>query len=502
MKVAEAVEHMTQFYLHRVIDSFTKDFPKPEVQKAREIILKNSEELTQAERISVVLQIEGPYEKGLLHSYILEAMINRPGYTATEKQIVEEVQQAQTKLLRDAQDPDCLQYQESSSVEILRAVLEVALENKIITREELNLIERLRQKLGLNERTKCLILAQLNHFPKPGSRIHAPADIHKALIGLQKRGAIFYCNLFEKGMYVMPEEVVDGVKQALGIQINRKGWRKLLHTLGKRQLGQVLDSAGLPRSGRKEQLIERIVGVGLLPSECLSILSTDELYNILKKLPGARVSGTKNERIHRLLEYFDKLVMKSVPESAPPGELYYRYLPELAARDRESLYANDVIKKDRNIDSAFEEGTRYLFQEKLKVKVLEFTGSDHPDGGFEISPGGDLLLWDNKSKEEIYTFPASHIRQFKRYIRDSERRVSCFLVIVPEVDEGASRAAARLKIDSKSDTDVAVLTADDLYWLAQQWLERGQGKPFSPEVFNMTGILDRQSLEKRLTLFI
>lgn len=35
MKVAEAVDHMTALYLRRIIDGFTKDFPKPEEERAR-----------------------------------------------------------------------------------------------------------------------------------------------------------------------------------------------------------------------------------------------------------------------------------------------------------------------------------------------------------------------------------------------------------------------------------------------------------------------------------
>ena len=38
--------------------------------------------------------------------------------------------------------------------------------------------------------------------------------------------------------------------------------------------------------------------------------------------------------------------------------------------------------------------------------------------------GGDVLMWDNKSTETAYTFPPSHLRQFKRYIRDSSDPVA------------------------------------------------------------------------------
>ena len=161
-----------------------------------------------------------------------------------------------------------------------------------------------------------------------------------------------------------------------------------------------------------------------------------------------------------------------------------------------------MIKKDRNMEDAFEEGTRYLFTEKLGLELIHMPGSDHPDGCFQMRPGGDLLMWDNKSKESVYSFPNSHVRQFKRYIRDSDRRVSCFLVIVPEIDAAAATVAARLKVESRTDTDVALITAEDLLWLAEEWPGRKSHKPFDPEVFNITGLLDRRTLERRMRILL
>ena len=62
--------------------------------------------------------------------------------------------------------------------------------------------------------------------------------------------------------------------------------------------------------------------------------------------------------------------------------------------------------------------------------------------------------------------------------------------------------AARTKIESGTDTDVAVITAEDLVWLAEEWLRRGVDKAFDPEVLNTTGVLTRQVLEQRLRLFL
>jgi hypothetical protein len=86
---------------------------------------------------------------------------------------------------------------------------------------------------------------------------------------------------------------------------------------------------------------------------------------------------------------------------------------------------------------------------------MSMDGSGHCDGCFGIGRRGDILMWDNKSKESVYELPPSHQKQFKRYIRDSPVRVACFLVIAPSIGPAAAHAAARLKIESGTDTDVA-----------------------------------------------
>lgn len=502
MKVAEAVECMTKGYLKRIIDSFTKDYPRYGADRYREIIRNNAGELADADRIATVLDREQIYSEQILHTYVLEALVNRPEYIATETELASEVEGLERAILDAADDPYSLQYEDDHAVDVLKEVLAVALEDERVSPDELSLIHRLREKLGIHEKSKRILLAQLDHFPRPGNEIHKPSEVSNALTDLQKLGVVFYCNRLEGGCCLIPDEIVPGVKQAVGIEITRKGWAKLLEHLTKDHLATILEEAGLPKSGLKEELQDRIIAAGLRPSESLDSLTTGDLYGILGSLPGAKVAGTKDDRIQRIIHYFDRLVVREVPPEAPAGELYYQYLVEIAHRDRENLLANEVIKKDREIDAAFEEGTRYLFSNKLGLELIELDGSDHPDGSFEIGHRGDVLMWDNKSKETVYTFPRSHVKQFKRYIRDSDRRVSCFLVIVPEVTEEAGKVAARLKVESRTDTDVALITAEDLKWLAKQWEESADEATFDPEVFNVTGIIDRPLLEERMGLFL
>lgn len=501
MKVSEAVQEMTKSYLQRIIDSFARDFPRSDEEKAREIVLRNVDELTDPERIIGALHLRGPFSEQILLALILEALVNRPKCMGSEVELVDEVTALENHVLELAVSTEALRYEDSRAVDIMRAVLEVALEDERLSDEELHLIRRLRQKLGLTETSKHVILAQLNHFPRAGNQIHSATDFRDALIDLQRRGVVFYCNKLDGGKYVVPEEVAGSVKAVLGLELSRAAYRRLLDTLTKEQLRAILDSEKLPISGLKTEQQDRVIQAGIKPSEALDVLSNQDMYDICASLPGAKVSGSKGQRIERVIDYFDNLVVHEVPAEASPGERYYRYLVELASRDRENLLANKVISKDIEMERAFEEGTCYLFTEKLGLPLEQMGGSDHCDGCIRFGKNRELFMWDNKSKESVYTLPPAHARQFKRYIRDSPDRVSCFLVIVPEIGVGAELNAARLKVESGTDTDVALITAEDLFWVAEQWADRGSDPPFNLDVFNITGILTRQVLESRLKLF-
>lgn len=494
---------MTKAYLQRVVDSFTRDFPRLDEDRARETIVRNVEELADPDRIEKRLSFrDAPFSERVLQSNILEVLLNDVDRRCDEETIVERARKLELSVLDESKSDDCLKYESASSVEILRAVMSVALEDERISQDELDLIRRLRRKLGLRERTQKILFAQLGHYPRRGNALHTPSDFRNALNELQRKGVLFYCNRLDGGLYVIPEEIVPGVKSAIDLQLSDRSWRLLLENLTKEQLSGILEAAGLPKSGSKDELIERVVRAGVPPDEALDVLSNSDLYDLCRSLPGANVSGTKRAKVNRVIDYFDNLVIKEVEEEASPGLRYYEYFVELARRDRENLLANKIIQKDLGMNAAFEEGARYLFQAKLGLELLPMQGSDHADGCLEFSAGGDLLLWDTKSKESVYTLPDSHVRQFKRYIRDSKRRVSCFLVIAPEIADEAEMKAARLKAESQSDTDVALIAAEDLKWMAEEWSRDAGSERFDIEILNVTGILDRPKLERRMRLFL
>ncbi len=151
------------------------------------------------------------------------------------------------------------------------------------------------------------------------------------------------------------------------------------------------------------------------------------------------------------------------------------------------------------MEAAFEEATRYIFEEKFGLSLEQMAGLNHPDGTVRFPDNNELLMWDNKSKEKSYDFPNDHFRQFRGYIHDSTERVRCFLVIAPEPSEKSLVNAYKLKGSSGHDTDVALISAENLKWIAENWQSCSpKSKVFNLEVLNYTGILDSQTIKQRL----
>ena len=139
MKVADAIKQMSKLPLQRIVDSFTKDFPKPDEDQARDIILRNAGELTNPARIATALQFDGSFSDQIRQTCTLEAFVNRPDWSASDQDIVDSLNRLEQDVLDAAASEDSLRYENMERVEILRDVLEAALNDDKITFRELNL---------------------------------------------------------------------------------------------------------------------------------------------------------------------------------------------------------------------------------------------------------------------------------------------------------------------------------------------------------------------------
>lgn len=504
MRIEEAVDCMSKINLHRILDSYTKDTLKPDEITARKRITSDRDILQDPQNIKTRMKFNGvSFDKKALAYFLLETLLGADQCQLEEQNIIASIIDYEKRIIAEATSPDAFKYKNKDAVNTYKTVLEVALEDDVISDDEKQLLARLRLHVGLTLNDHHQIQASLNKFPKTGNAIHTEKEIKNGLVDLQRRGVVFYCNqCSDASVYMIPEEIVRGVKLFVGLELSRDAYVLLLNQLTVEALRQILVANGLPISGKKEERVQRIQTVDIQPSSALSALSNEELYELCKKLPGVNVSGSKTQRIGNIIQHFDNLRVVVCDEAADTREKYYEYYVELATRDRENLLSNKVINKDKDMDLAFEEGTRFLFEKKLGLTLEPMTGSEHADGILKFAKSKELFMWDTKSKESIYDFPNDHFNQFRRYIHNSTERVNCFLVIAPEISEKADENAYRLKTASGTDTDIALISADELKWVAENWGSYGSNGKFSLDVFNFTGVLDRGSLKKRMKIFL
>lgn len=506
MKIEDCLPNMSTQYLKRIINSILKDdITKGDENRLREQIRQNKSELSNKNRIQKALNLESlSHGHRILTDGILRALLVKPEMASDEPELLEEVRVFEQGVIDQASDPDVFKFSNEKAIEIYETVLELALADDHVSSDEFRMLEKLRQKLGITRHENRLLEAKLNKFPQQGNIVHGRDEFLNAIKNLQINGILFFCNKLEGyPKLVLPEEIAPIVKSILGFEMKPESQQSLHDTLSNDQLYSILKAFNLPLSGTKAERSGRIIKAGCKPSEILSCIRNEDLVEICKKLKGVNVSGTKSDRIERIIKYFDGLNIKVVEETDDPRAVWYEYFDELAHRNNQVLYSQKLIKHDREMEAAFEEGTRYLFEVKLGFPLTKMPGTEHADGCVEF-PNGELLLWDNKGKESVYEFPMAHFKQFKRYIRESPKRINVFLIIVPEISDGSEVKiqAMKLKNECEKDTDVGIITAEDLKWVAENWQNKSKLEEFSLQIFNMTGILDRRTLEERIGVFL
>ena len=511
MKIEDLIDNMSKSYLEKIVKSFTTGYYQKEDESGyREQIKNNVDHLAKPDTIensikSFLATSKHPYQESLLSQFVLEAFLKSQDFTLSESEVIEMVISHEKDIIEKSASSDNFRHISEKSQSLFEILLETALEDESISEDEMHLIKAVRKKLGMHETDHYLIQARLNSFPRSGNVIHSHDEIIQVLNSLQKAGVIFYGNKLKPQAYVLPEELIAGVKNYLGIELIKDKFKDLLDCLTMSELKDVLNHLNLRVSGIKDELLQRILITGIQPSEVLNQLDNQRLSDLCRSLPELKVSGTKDEKVSRIIRYFDQLANISNAVSEDSRETYYNYFEFLARLDMANLLSKKIIKNESDAANAFEKATHYLFETKLNHKPELLKGSENPDGCLKFNARGDLMFWDNKAfMHGKYNFPNDHLRQFKRYIMDSDvrgERVNCFLIIVPDVDDSAKLNTLKLKHESGTDTDIAIITASNLKWLAEEWSSKNSGKPLNLEVFNDTGILSKEELKERLKVF-
>lgn len=501
MYLQDILPKMSKLYLGRIVDSFLKDVHMETEDEMREVIMKNIDEFQNKERVKSHLDFSNESRDiTLLNEMILMSLMEKEGYLLSETEIYNEVSEIQKEILNRSKDEAYMEkFIPSDARRIYSAVLQEAWnKDDSLNAHEINILEVLRNELDLSKRDHYLLECEMGRFPQKGNKFHTYQEISRSLINLQTRGLILRFRE-DTSYYIIPEDIARILRYEMGGELRNEVYEKLLIDLSVPQLREILNSLDFNISGVKEKLVERIIQHNILPSTALKVFSTKDLSTILRGLEGTKISGTKKEKIQNIIDYYEMLSTPTISDPTDDRARLYDFYDELASRDYKTLRINKVIEKDVNVDNYFEEATRYLFERKFGLNLLEFKGNRHADGKIQFN-STNVILWDNKSTEEPYNFPEKHFNQFLRYIRTEEMRVTLFLIIVHDYTKEAVSQAQKLKVFSEEDTDIAIIKASDLKFVAEQWKNYSDQKNplFNLQVFNMTGELTRNLLLNRM----
>jgi len=445
-----------------------------------------------------------PYRVHMLVRWILRELLNSPGYTVPVDEFHESIIREEQELIEWAANGRALQHLDRKVVDIYKTILQAAWDDGEVNGAEYNLIEKLRQKLGITRRDHRVIEVQIEHFPSRSGGAHSVEEIEAAGYHLAKHGLLLRCKLDDgQKVYCIPEELGDILRGLYHIELMAPNYLSMLQQVPVAVIRAALEQEGQPFQGSREFLTARAIDGYVSPRSVLRQLNDHQLSGFLRALPGIRQDGSREIKVRNIVKYYDRLSIVTTPSGEPDNRItsYIAYYTDLARRAYDVLHATNVIARDNDIERAFEEATTALFVDYFRHKVTAMPGSNHADGRIDLDGSNRLILWDCKSCDGAYTLTEAGSRQFLAYASATDAKVaSPMLVVAPAFTEESVAVAHKLKVHCRPGTEVALITADDLKWLAEVWQKRGKGcLPW--EVLAYTGRLTRQVLEERLGTF-
>jgi len=501
MKIADVLPELTIQPLRRFADAWDVSTIKSDKRDVFEQAILG--EVSRIDTEEAVLLRLAAFERELDYvrranaEMLLRRILDVPDYViADECELIKGAVDADAAFFEYAQGNASTRHLDQRSIDIYQAILEVAWENKV-SFDEYQLMERLRRKLNIARRDHRVMEVRVVHTSPIG-----PPEAEQALRDLTYHG--FVCR-FKRGGHtqaVLPEEIALRLRGIYGISLQSSAYRNLAAKLPIAVIKEALQQANQPAvSLKKEFLIERLIDGDVPPATLLEHLDNDALDELFANFPGEKRPAMRAVKIRHLISHFDRFVKPVGPTPPDPERTYYDYLVELASRQYGVLRAASVIEQDQNVDRAFERGVRYAFSSLLGYPVIRFTGSAHADGGV-VAKKGRMVLWDCKSALKPYALTEPKCAQFLQYVAKEDPNVVCpFLVFSGEFTGDSEARALALKARCRPGTEIALMTAADLKWLADKWSTEYPGKRLPLDVLAHSGFLNREILKMRLELF-
>jgi len=390
--------------------------------------------------------------------------------------------------------------------EIYEVVLETILSDKKTSEDEMKVLEKLQKKLNINTFQHWLLKIRNDFFDEVNNIETLSNDkISAHLRDLEKKGLLFNIETEEGKFYIIPDEIADKLKNIYGLELQDHKYEELLDNfvITNKDKLRFLKSAGIDARGDSNKLDSMIIANRLKPSEFLDSLSNASLHRILTKV-GDQTSGTKRERIKRIVKHFDQRYV-ATQKIKDQREVLYKFYEELAYRNQPELISKGIIKRGEEVGSRFEEATEYLFEKVLGLNLQNpaIKGRRHSvkaDG--KAIKDGNFIVWDCKTKNDYFTMSTNERRQFIDYIRDYKKsdkdNFISFLIITNDIKDRMDVRNQLTDIKAETGVDISVIKASDLKKFAEKLTKVGIDVDLKKMLYT-TRILDCEYLESLCT---
>ncbi|MDD3397200.1 MAG: hypothetical protein PHR96_01495 [Clostridia bacterium] len=487
MKIEECFKNISTFIdLKRITNAYVIDNKQLTQEELIKALLKTAPQYSNFENLrnawqSIILNDKRDI-RVLAPIFVLNILLNKDDFQESQKIVDEEIIKYEQQIINESNE-----HQEKNSNErekLFRFILESAWGNDDnISVDEKNLIEKVRTKFGITQREYRIFEAQIKKFPQNNNLVHTKSQINEIRKYLQSNGII--CSIRDSHNIdydILPIEIAENLRKMFNIEIKESGYQQLInykYVRNKSYLAECLNKSNIDYDVNgtltylQNLVIERVNPSNLLGGYTLTDgLDKGTLFEWCKKLE-INVSGTKSELVQRITKYYDNFKQIET-ETKDSRELLFEVYEALADRNMQFLRKQNILSKDLECERNFEIATNYLFEKLLRHKPLLLKGSDHPDG--ILSFNDKLIMWDNKSKERQVKL-LDHIKQFDRYIRNSEKQVAVFMVIAPDFSLDSTKECAKYALTN--DTQILLITAKELKNLALRWQQKHKNDEIS-----------------------
>lgn len=448
------------------------------------------------------------FDRGQLKAIILSILLQEETYSCEERQLNAKLIEFERDLVKRAvaldwdelkkRDPD-----RWHQLDTYRIVLDAAWSQSGVSQDEARLLAVLRQHLTISLDEHWLISAVLNRFPKQNRAEHNPDEIDEARKQLQRDGLLWsYCDDNGQKIDPVPADIAVFLRDLFaGQELQRVNFKRLLQHDGimLSHLKGILQLHGLDKSGIKAELIDRIVVSSIKPSEILNSLEKGRLSSICAYF-GLKAYGNKPDLVQSLINFYDDLTFEVGTPPKDEREVWYNNYELIACRSHAELRAKKLIAKDIEIERMFESATEFLFSKQFRVPCERANAENRADGRLPLE-NQQSILWDCKSVESAVNLQDHLEGQFDLYLRKEQangKTPLAFLVIGPAFTEQSLKLAYQYK--SRTNWDIALITAEGLKHLADRWVLLEPDKPFPVRLLNRTEIIDKARAEFLLSL--